>query len=159
MNPKIKSLQSLKKILKTLRKRNKRIVFTNGCFDLLHRGHIDYLKRARSLGDVLVVGLNTDDSVRRLKGKSRPVTAQEDRAEILASLEFVDFVTIFKEDTPFKLINELRPDILVKGADWKKGRIVGRAIVESCGGRVKTLKYLKGYSTSELVKKIAKDFS
>lgn len=155
MRPKIKSLPELKKILKNLRAKNKRIVFTNGCFDLVHKGHIEYLKKAKSLGDILIIGLNSDASVRRLKGKGRPVTAQGDRAKILASLEFVDFVIIFNEDTPFNLIKELRPDVLVKGADWKKEDIVGRKTVESYGGKVRVVRYLKGYSTSKLLKNMS----
>ena len=156
MNKKIKSPAVLKRILSSLKQKNKRIAFTNGCFDLLHRGHIEYLKKARSLGDILVIGLNSDASVRRLKGKNRPVTSQNDRAEILANLEFVDFVTIFNEDTPFNLIKKLRPDILVKGADWKRNEIVGKNIVESYGGKVAVVKYLKGYSTTGILHVISK---
>lgn len=154
MNPKIKSLPALKKTLGALRRKNKKIVFTNGCFDLLHLGHIEYLKKARGLGDMLVIGLNSDASVRRLKGSSRPLTKQNDRAKVLSSLEFVDFVTIFNEDTPLNLIKALKPDILVKGADWKKSNIVGRQIVESRGGKVKTVKYIKGYSTTRLIENL-----
>jgi rfaE bifunctional protein nucleotidyltransferase chain/domain len=154
MNRKIKTLGALKKILKTKRAQNKKIVFTNGCFDLLHRGHVDYLKKARSLGGVLVIALNSDSSVRLLKGRNRPITKQSDRAEILASLEFVDYITIFYQDTPFYTIKALRPDILVKGADWDKKRVVGKEIVESFGGKVKLIRYLKGYSTTDLLKKI-----
>lgn len=159
MNDKIKTLPALKKILKAAREKNKKIVFTNGCFDLLHKGHVEYLKKARSFGDALIVGLNSDASVRRLKGRGRPVTPQGDRAKILAGLESVDFITIFNEDTPLNLISHLKPDILVKGADWDKNRVAGKDIVEACGGRVETVKYLKGYSTTDMLKKIAKKFS
>ncbi len=154
MSRKIKTLPALKKILKTVRRRNKKIVFTNGCFDLLHRGHVEYLKKSRSLGDILVVALNSDSSVRRLKGKNRPVTPQDDRANILAGLEPVDFVIIFREDTPLNLIKALKPDILVKGADWDKNKIAGKEIVESYGGRVEAVPYLRGYSTTSLLNKL-----
>jgi len=157
MSHKIKTLPALKKTLKAIRKKNKKIIFTNGCFDLLHKGHIAYLKKARSIGDILVVGLNSDASVRRLKGIGRPVTAQNDRANILAGLEFVDFITIFNEDTPLNLITQLKPDILVKGADWSKDKIVGKDIVESYGGSVKVVKYVKGYSTTDILKKLKKN--
>jgi D-beta-D-heptose 7-phosphate kinase/D-beta-D-heptose 1-phosphate adenosyltransferase len=151
---KIKTLPALKKQLAAARKKNKKIVFTNGCFDLLHRGHIEYLKKARALGDLLVVGLNSDSSVRRLKGPGRPVTGQEDRAAVLAALESVDLITIFGEDTPSKLIKEVRPDILVKGADWKKGKVAGAEFVKSCGGKVRFVRYLKGYSTTGLLARL-----
>lgn len=154
MNLKIKNLPALKKALKAARRKHKKIVFTNGCFDILHRGHVEYLGKAASLGDILVVGLNSDSSVRRLKGKNRPVVAQDDRATILAALECVDYITIFEEDTPLNLIRELRPDILVKGADWKRKKIVGKDIVSSYGGEIRVIKFLKGYSTSRLLKKI-----
>ena len=154
MNNKIKSLAPLKKVLR--RYKNKRVVFTNGCFDLLHRGHVEYLKKAKSLGDILIVGLNSDASVRRLKGKARPITPQMDRANIVASLESVDFVTIFNDMTPLRLIDELRPNILVKGADWEKDKIIGSKIVKSCGGKVVVVKFLKGYSTTKLLNAIKK---
>lgn len=151
---KIKNLPALKKTLGALRKQNKKIVFTNGCFDLIHRGHIEYLKKARQMGDLLVVGLNSDASVRRLKGPKRPLTKQSDRAVVLAALEPVDFVIIFHEDTPLGLIKEIRPDVLVKGADWDKDSVVGKDIVKSYGGAVKLIKFLKGYSTTGILKKI-----
>lgn len=154
MNQKIKPLPLLKNTLRRLKGAGKKIVFTNGCFDILHRGHVEYLKKAKGLGDILVVGLNNDASVRRLKGGLRPITPKKDRAAVLAALSCVDFVAVFSEDTPLRLIRQLAPDILVKGADWAKVGIVGRAFVESRGGEVKTIKYLKGYSTSNLIKKI-----
>lgn len=132
------------------------VVFTNGCFDLLHRGHVDYLQRARQLGDFLVVGLNGDQSVRRLKGPGRPILPQTDRAEVLAALRAVDAVVIFAEDTAERLVEALRPDIYVKGGDWQAGarRPPEAAVVESYGGRVEYIPYLPGRSTSEIVARI-----
>jgi len=136
-------------------KRNgKRVVFTNGCFDLLHPGHIESLEKARALGDVLVVGLNSDESVRTLKGPGRPVIPAEERAEILASLECVDAVLIFEELTPQRVIAALLPDVLVKGGDWPGNQIVGREEVEAAGGKVVRVDVVEGYSTSEILKKI-----
>jgi D-beta-D-heptose 7-phosphate kinase/D-beta-D-heptose 1-phosphate adenosyltransferase len=132
------------------RKEN-RIVFTNGCFDLLHRGHVYYLSRARELGDVLVVGLNSDASVSRLKGPDRPVNHQKARAEVLGSLAFVDYIIVFEEDTPLKLITSLKPDILVKGGDYKAKDIVGYREMISWGGRVETIPLLEGYSSSSII--------
>jgi len=153
---KVKSIAALKKISSSLKKVGKRTVFTNGCFDLVHRGHCEYLKKAKSLGDVLIVGLNSDSSVRRLKGKGRPVNTQKARAAVLAGLNFIDFVTIFEEDTPLAVIKKIKPDILVKGADWDKKKIVGKSVVESDGGKVRTIKYLKGYSTTKILKKLGR---
>jgi len=127
------------------------LVFTNGCFDLLHRGHIYYLSRARALGDLLVVGLNTDLSVSKLKGSGRPVNDQQARAEVLGGLAFVDHIIFFTEETPLKLITTLRPDILIKGGDYKKQEIVGFAEVSSWGGRVETIPLLEGYSSSSIL--------
>ena len=132
----------------------RRIVFTNGCFDLLHPGHIQTLEKARSLGDLLVVGVNSDRSVRAIKGPSRPLVPESERAEILAALEAVDFVVLFDEDTPRELIARLHPDVLVKGADWGAEEIVGREQVEAGGGRVVSLPLEPGYSTSALLEKI-----
>ena len=129
-------------------------MFTNGCFDLLHPGHIQTLEAARSLGDVLVVGLNSDRSVRALKGADRPVVPESERAEILAALEAVDYVVIFDSETPRDLIAALLPDVLVKGADWGAGEIVGRAEVEGAGGRVVSIPLQPGYSTSEILEAI-----
>jgi len=133
---------------------NKKVVFTNGCFDILHRGHIDYLSKAKSLGDVLVVGLNDDPSVTRLKGPHRPIVGQEDRASILAALKSVDFVCVFSEDTPYEIIKAVVPDVLVKGADWSVDKVVGKDIVESTGGIVQTIEFLPNRSTSKLIEKI-----
>ena len=129
-------------------------VFTNGCFDILHQGHIDYLSKARDLGDALIVGLNTDASVRRLKGTHRPINDQDSRALMLASFVFVDFVVMFDQDTPYELITTVQPDILVKGSDYKPQDIVGYDIVTAKGGKVLTLDYLPGFSTTAIECKI-----
>jgi D-glycero-beta-D-manno-heptose 1-phosphate adenylyltransferase len=136
-------------------KRNgRRVVFTNGCFDLLHPGHIQCLEQARQLGDALIVGINSDRSVRQLKGSGRPLIPEQERAEILAAMECVDAVVIFDEPTPREVIAKLVPDVLVKGGDWPGDQIVGREEVESAGGRVVSAPVVPGYSTSEIVKKI-----
>ena len=132
-----------------------KVVFTNGCFDILHRGHVEYLAKAADMGDVLVVGLNTDASVRRLKGESRPINNQEARALVLASLSFVDAVVLFDEDTPYELIKAVRPDVLVKGADYKPEEIVGYDIVTSYGGKVEVVDLVEGYSTTQLLSLIS----
>ena len=142
------------KIIDKWRIDQKTIVFTNGCFDIIHRGHIEYLRKAKLLGDVLVVGLNSDASVKRIKGKPRPYQVEQDRAAILDAMEMVDLVVIFDEDTPLNLICELKPDILVKGGDYESNSIVGAKEVESWGGSVNTIPFLKGYGTSKLIKKI-----
>ena len=154
MHPAVLTLEEI--ILRFGReKRNgKRVVFTNGCFDLLHPGHIESLETARALGDVLIVGINSDESVRTLKGPGRPVIPEEERAEILASLECVDAVLIFEELTPQRVIAALVPDVLVKGGDWPGNQIVGRAEVEAAGGKVVRVDVVEGYSTSEILKKI-----
>jgi len=156
LEKKAQNLNKLKKIISCLKARRKRIVFTNGCFDLLHYGHIKYLEDAKKKGDILVVGINSDASVKRIKGKMRPLVNEKDRLRQVAALESVDYVLLFKEDTPLKLIKVLTPDVLVKGADWDKNNIVGRDFVLSHGGCVCTIKFVKGYSTSNLIKKIAK---
>jgi rfaE bifunctional protein nucleotidyltransferase chain/domain len=130
------------------------VVFSNGCFDIIHPGHSDYLSRAAALGDKLVLGLNSDDSVRRLKGENRPVIPQEDRARLLASFQFVDMVVIFDEDTPAKLIDSIVPDVLVKGKDYEIKDIVGANTVLKNGGRVETIELTYGFSTTELIRKI-----
>ena len=129
------------------------VVFTNGCFDIIHAGHIDYLSKARNLGDVLVVGLNGDESVRRLKGPQRPINDVDARSKVLASLFFVDYVIVFEEDTPLNLIKSVRPDILVKGGDYTRDTVVGADFVESYGGKVVILPFLKGYSTTSILNK------
>ncbi|SNR60774.1 bifunctional D-glycero-beta-D-manno-heptose-7-phosphate kinase/D-glycero-beta-D-manno-heptose 1-phosphate adenylyltransferase HldE [Desulfurobacterium atlanticum] len=149
-NRKLRHLQDLIVEIAMLREKGKKIVFTNGCFDILHRGHIEYLKKAKELGDVLIVGLNSDDSVKRIKGKDRPINRQEDRAELLASLEFVDYVVIFDEDTPYNLIKEIKPHVLVKGGDYKLEEIVGREFAK----KTITLPFIEGYSTTFLIEKM-----
>jgi D-beta-D-heptose 7-phosphate kinase/D-beta-D-heptose 1-phosphate adenosyltransferase len=152
---KIKNTVQLKRIVLKLKSQGKKIVFTNGCFDLLHYGHVKYLQEAKKKGDILVVAVNSDASVKRIKGDNRPIVNQQNRAKVLAGLESVDYVVIFKEDTPFKIIKILKPNILVKGSDWHKDNIVGRGIVSSYGGNVSTVKLVKGSSTTALIKKIA----
>lgn len=137
-----------------LRRKKKTIVFTNGVFDILHMGHVSYLSKARDLGDVLIIGLNTDKSVKKIKGPKRPINKQSDRAGILSALEFVDYVVSFSEETPEKLIKLIKPDVLVKGADYKIKDIVGSEFVTSYGGKVKRIGLLKGRSTTRVVKKV-----
>ena len=137
-----------------LRQRGQRVVFTNGCFDLLHPGHVRYLQQARALGDALIVALNSDRSVRALKGPARPILNQDERAEVMAALACVDFVTIFDEPTPQQIIAALLPDVLVKGGDWSLEHIVGREEVEAAGGQVLSLPFVDGVSTSELIARI-----
>lgn len=134
--------------------KKKTIVFTNGCFDILHPGHVDYLNRAKKLGDILVVGLNSDASVRRLKGPTRPVNKEQDRALVLSNLRSVDYVIIFEEDTPYELIKAVEPDFLVKGGDWPVDKIVGADIVCQKGGKVLSLNFLPGYSTTAIIERI-----
>lgn len=137
--------------------REMKVVFTNGCFDLVHLGHVDYLSKARDLGDLLVVGLNSDASVRGLKGPDRPVSCVESRAAVLAAFAFVDIVVIFNEETPLKIIEALKPDILVKGGDYNRSNIVGADFVESRGGRIETIPLVEGQSTTNLVNRIVKN--
>lgn len=133
-----------------------KVVFTNGCFDLIHLGHVDYLEKARLLGNKLVIGLNSDDSVSRFKGPGRPLQDQNSRARVLAAMQFVDLVVLFDEDTPLALISALIPDILVKGGDYLTENIVGADVVKKLGGEVKTIDFVPGYSTSRIVEKIKK---
>lgn len=142
------------KIRQRLRGENKKVVFTNGCFDLIHAGHVDYLLKAKSLGDILVVGLNSDSSVKRIKGEKRPILQENERAFILSNLKPVDYVTFFDEDTPKELIDELIPDILVKGADWPLDKIVGRDVVEANGGKVVSVEFVNNQSTSLIISSI-----
>ena len=151
---KIKPLKELVPVVSRLRRSGKKIVFTNGCFDLLHAGHVRYLKRAKSLGDILVVGLNSDASVRRLKGPGRPVQPARDRAEVLGALEAVDYLVFFSGPTPEPIIRALHPDFLVKGGDWKKNRIAGSDFISGYGGRTLSLEYVKGRSSTRLLEKI-----
>lgn len=153
---KIKSRKALKEILNSLNGEKKVIGFTNGCFDIIHYGHIQYIEKAKKLVDILIVALNSDRSVKGLKGDKRPIFNLQHRMKIVAALEAVDFVTYFNEDTPAKIINCLKPDIIFKGADYKKSEIVGKDIVESYGGKVEQINYLKGYSVTSIVDKIIK---
>ncbi|WP_337288826.1 D-glycero-beta-D-manno-heptose 1-phosphate adenylyltransferase [Candidatus Methylomirabilis sp.] len=151
---KIRSLCELATIVQQRRAAGERVVFTNGCFDLLHRGHTRLLQQARALGDLLIVGLNSDVSVQLLKGRSRPVLSQDERAELLAALASVDYVVIFEERDPSCTIDALEPDVLVKGADWAKEEVVGREMVERRGGRVVTIPLVEGSSTSSIIRRI-----
>ena len=153
---KILSGDSLQKALNIWRFYEKKIVFTNGCFDLLHYGHVDYLSKAKDLGDVLVVGLNTDSSVKKLKGEHRPLQDENSRATILASLQFIDAVVLFDEDTPYNLISLIRPAVLVKGSDYKPEQIIGYDILKTYDGEVKTIDFVPGYSTSAIEERIKK---
>ena len=136
------------------RRRGERLVFTNGCFDILHPGHVRYLEQARELGEMLLVGLNSDGSVRGLKGPDRPILAQEERATVLAALESVDYVVVFGEETPLRLIQQVVPDVLVKGGDWDVAQIVGRDVVETAGGRVLSIPFVAGHSTTGIIERI-----
>ena len=151
---KIKDLKHAKELVREWKSQAKTIVFTNGCFDLLHLGHVDYLEKARSLGDKLVLGLNSDDSVSRFKGQNRPIQDQNSRSRVLAALEVVDLVVFFNEDTPLTLISEIQPNILVKGSDYLAENIVGADVVKKNGGVVKTIDFVSGYSTSKIIEKI-----
>lgn len=148
---KVRKPRELVRELARLRRSGRRIVFTNGCFDLLHPGHVRYLRAARRLGDALVVALNSDASVRRLKGEGRPLVPLRARCEVIAALEMVDYVTTFGDDTPYELIRQLRPDVLVKGGDWSPNRIVGADLVREGGGKVRALPFAPGYSTTRLI--------
>jgi len=158
MKQKIKEKKDLTKIIKNLKAKGKRIIFTNGCFDLLHVGHVRYLEEAKALGDVLVIGVNSDASVREIKGPERPILPVEERVEILSSLECVDYVTVFDEADPLLLITSLLPNVLVKGGDWTKEQIVGGEMVEKSGGEVVIIPFVQGVSTSNLIETILKRY-
>ncbi len=151
-------VHALARIRTKFRRQRKKVVFTNGTFDIIHRGHVEYLQAARKLGDVLIVGLNTDESIRRIKGKGRPVNRNTDRSVVLAALACVDYVCFFGDDTPEKLIRVLVPDILVKGADWNIGDIVGKNIVEQHGGTVRTIRLTRGRSTTNTIERVLRAF-
>ena len=151
---KIQTRKALRTIIARLKKQNKKVVFTNGCFDLLHLGHVLLFRKAKTVGDILVVGLNSDGSVRRLKGVKRPVVDERSRAKLLSELESVDYVTFFHEDTPYELIKEIRPDILIKGGDYRLNEIVGRNLVK----KVVRFPVVEGYSTSGLISKISRAY-
>ncbi len=150
----ILSREELKKEVEIHRRRQRKIVFTNGCFDIIHAGHIHYLNKAKDTGDVLIVGLNSDSSVRSIKGENRPIIPEQERAMVVAALKSVDFVTIFAETTPLDLIQYLRPDILVKGADWPEDKIAGSQAVLSWGGKVVLIPLFPGASTTKIIEKI-----
>jgi D-beta-D-heptose 7-phosphate kinase/D-beta-D-heptose 1-phosphate adenosyltransferase len=153
----IVSRTKAKQIVDEQRMNNQVVVFTNGCFDILHRGHVEYLKSAKELGNFLVVGLNSNQSVKRLKGQNRPFFNEDDRAEVLDNLYPVDLITIFEEDTPLELIHELKPDILVKGGDYNINSVVGAKEVKTWGGIIKIIPFIEGYGTSKLVEKIVNE--
>ena len=153
---KIKTWKEARETVAQWKATGQTVVFTNGCFDLLHLGHIDYLEKARELGDRLVLGLNTDDSVSRFKGPDRPIQNEYSRARVLAGLQFIDLVVLFNEDTPLELISQLLPNVLVKGSDYLAENIVGADVVRKNGGEVKTIHFVDGYSTSKIVEKIKK---
>src|SRR4030043_223077 len=158
MKQKIKARKEILRIMNDLKAEGKRIVFTNGCFDLLHVGHVRYLEEAKALGDVLVVGVNSDASVRKLKGPKRPILPEEERTEILSGLGSVDYITLFNETDPLKLITSLRPEVLAKGGDWAKEQIVGKEVVERSGGEGVIIPFVKGASTSNLIESILKKY-
>jgi len=151
---KIEDRKDLKKVVERLKKEGKRVVFTNGCFDLIHVGHTRYLEEAKKLGDILIVAVNSDQSVMTIKGKKRPIIPEEERAEVLSALQCVDFVVIFHEPDPLNIISLLKPDVLVKGGDWSEDAIIGREVVESIGGKVVRIPEIKGASSSSIIDKI-----
>ena len=156
MLSKIVKLKDLVQKISTLRESGRTIVFTNGCFDILHVGHVRYLAAARSEGDVLVVGLNSDESTRSIKQENRPIVSQDQRAEVLAGLECVDYITVFNEPDPLKLIQALKPDVLVKGSDWKEEDIIGADVVQEGGGKVVRVDVVPDISTSRIIQRIVK---
>jgi len=153
------SLAALTRVRSRLHRQGKRVVFTNGTFDIIHRGHVEYLAAARRMGDVLIVGLNSDASIRRIKGPRRPINPVADRAAVLASLASVDYVCVFGADTPYALIRRLVPDILVKGADWKNKGIVGSDVVKGAGGSVRTVRLTPGRSTTNVIERVLQAYT
>ncbi len=156
MKNKLKTWEEIASIIKDLKSQNKKIVFTNGCFDILHSGHVQYLAEAKELGDILILGLNSDSSVKRLKGKDRPINNERERAIVLSALYTISYIVVFEDDTPYKLIKYIKPDILVKGGDWKPKDIVGSDIVNSYNGEVKSLSFIDGKSTTDIINKLKK---
>ena len=154
MKNKLKTWEEIARIIKELKNQKKKIIFTNGCFDILHSGHVKYLAEARELGDVLILGLNSDSSVKRLKGNDRPINNEQERAVVLSALCSVSYIVIFEDDTPYKLINHIKPNILVKGGDWKLVEIVGADIVNSYNGEVKSLSFIDGKSSTDIINKL-----
>jgi rfaE bifunctional protein nucleotidyltransferase chain/domain len=151
---KVVDINQLKSLRLEFRNSKRRVVFTNGVFDIIHRGHVEYLQKAKSFGDILVIGLNSDSSVRAIKGDRRPIVKEDDRAAVLSNLSMVDFVCLFHEETPYKIISEILPDVLVKGADWKLEEIVGKDVVEAKGGKVETIEFVDGRSSTNIIKTI-----
>ena len=158
LKTKLKSLEILKNEIKALQQQGKKIVFTNGCFDILHAGHVDIFQQARNLGDALVVAVNSDISIKKIKGEKRPVVPQAQRMQVLAALEAIDYVVIFEEEDPLKIIKEIQPDILVKGGDWPVETIVGREIVEKKGGKILSIPLMEGISTTNIIEEVKKRF-
>lgn len=156
MLSKVVSVSTLLRHVSRARRDGRKIAFTNGCFDILHAGHVRYLTKAKKGGRCLIIGLNSDRSIRRIKGPQRPINKQQCRAEVLAALECVDWVTIFDEETPYRLIKAVKPDILIKGADWKGKTVVGEDVVKARGGRVELVTYVKGLSTTQIIETIKK---
>lgn len=158
LKTKLKPLEIIKNEIKALQQQGKKIVFTNGCFDILHAGHVDIFQQARNLGDALVVAVNSDISIKKIKGEKRPVVPQAQRMQVLAALEAIDYVVIFDEENPLKIIKEIQPDILVKGGDWPVETIVGREIVEKKGGKVLSIPLMEGISTTNIIEEVKKRF-
>lgn len=156
MKQKVIDFNKIEDFADQLHAEGKRIVFTNGCFDIIHSGHVRYLKDASNLGDILILGLNSDSSVKRLKGSERPINSEEDRLIVLSALEMIDYLVVFEEDTPLSLIEKIRPNVIVKGGDWSVEQIVGSDFVISNGGTVRSLPYHQGRSTTEIIDKINK---
>lgn len=154
----IKNINELAEIRKELKLQNKKVVFTNGVFDILHAGHVDYLTKAKAKGDILIVAVNSDSSVKKIKGELRPIVPQNERAFIISSLKPVDYVVIFDEETPYEIIKKIIPDVLVKGADWAIENIVGRDIVEANGGKVETIEFINDRSTTNIIKTVLERF-
>jgi len=154
MMNKLKTWKEISELVSELKANNKKIVFTNGCFDILHAGHVQYLAEAKGLGNILILGLNSDNSVKRLKGNDRPINSENERAIVLSALSSVSYIVIFNEDTPYMLIDHIKPNILVKGGDWKAEDIVGSDIVKLYNGEVKSLSFIKGKSSSNIINKI-----
>jgi len=151
---KLKNLDELTELAAQARQNGKSVVFTNGCFDILHRGHVHVLRQAKAAGDLLIVALNSDRSVQEIKGAHRPVLPETDRIELIGAMEMVDYVIIFDEPDPYKLIAAIKPDVLAKGGDWSAEKIIGADVVEQAGGRIVMIPYLKGFSTSEIIERI-----
>lgn len=158
LKTKLKPLEIIKNEIKALQQQGKKIVFTNGCFDILHAGHVDIFQQARNLGGALVVAVNSDISIKKIKGEKRPVVPQVQRMQVLAALEAIDYVVIFDEENPFKIIKEIQPDILVKGGDWPVETIMGREIVEKKGGKVLSIPLMEGISTTNIIEEVKKRF-